>query len=365
MNDKNSWGSSDSTPYSDSNGPASPMRDSGTGTNAESSGKGTRTAIIVVAALAIIALIGGGAWALTGNKDSDESSSAEPNFHSQENNSEETTEETTSEKKSTPEEKAETIQAKGASTRPSTEEKCGTLANNLMDVPIGTLQLFCDGTWLYMAQKQSSNYGLFYWTDNEWKLYRSDNTTGDSVNQCYDKGKLDTAGAPKELTNQLQLCDAQQTQTPKVRDKPITAEEEFPPEDYWYGECDGSYVLIAESVIIPPQLIRFLSPTEYTRSTQAPRSSRAAHVVPCAAALKAALSMPSSTKPATAWTRSASSRLSTAAMPVPSITTRISLTPANPDSAFNSLSLPFCCVDSLPPLQHSVRPFDLSSTASI
>lgn len=121
-----------------------------------------------------------------------------------------------------------------------------------MDVPIGTLQLFCDGTWLYMAQKQSSNYGLFYWTDNEWKLYRSDNTTGDSVNQCYDKGKLDTAGAPKELTNQLQLCDAQQTQTPKVRDRPITAEEEFPPEDYWYGECDGRYVLIAESVIIPP-----------------------------------------------------------------------------------------------------------------
>ncbi len=121
-----------------------------------------------------------------------------------------------------------------------------------MDVPIGTLQLFCDGTWLYMAQKQSSNFGLFYWTDNEWKVYRSDNTTGDSVNQCYDKGKLDTAGAPKELTNQLQLCDAQQTQTPKVRDRPITAEEEFPPEDYWYGECDGSYVLIAESVIIPP-----------------------------------------------------------------------------------------------------------------
>ena len=71
MNDKNSWGSSDSTPYSDSNGPASPMQDSGTETNAESSGKGTRTAIIVVAALAIIALIGGGAWALTGNKDSD------------------------------------------------------------------------------------------------------------------------------------------------------------------------------------------------------------------------------------------------------------------------------------------------------
>ena len=121
-----------------------------------------------------------------------------------------------------------------------------------MDAPGDTLQLFCDGTWLYLAQKNSSNYGLFYWTDNEWKLYRSDNTTGDSVNQCYDKGKLDTAGAPKELTNQLQLCDSQATPTPKVRDKPITAEEEFPPEDYWYGECDGSYVLIAESVIIPP-----------------------------------------------------------------------------------------------------------------
>lgn len=252
MNDKNSWGPPDSTPLSDSNGPASPMQDSGTETNAESSGKGTRTAIIVVAALAIIALIGGGAWALTGNKDSDESSSAEPNFHSQENSSEETTEEATSEKESTPEKKAKTTQAKGASTGPSTEEKCGTLANNKMDAPGGTLQLFCDGTWQYLAQKNSSNYRLFYWTDNEWKLYRSDNTTGDSVNQCYDKGKLDKAGAPRELTNQLQLCDSQATPTPKVRDKPITAEEEFPPEDYWYGECDGSYVLIVESVIIPP-----------------------------------------------------------------------------------------------------------------
>ena len=228
------------------------MQDPRTGTSTESSGKGTRTAIIVVAALAIIALIGGGAWALTGNKDSDGSSSAEPNFHSQENSSEEATEEVTSEKDSTSEKKAASTQAKSASTGPSTEEKCGTLANKIMDAPSGTLQLFCDGTWLYLAQKQSSNYGLFYWTDNEWKLYRSDNTTGDSVNQCYDKGKLDTAGAPKELTNQLQLCDAQQTQTPKVRDRPITAEEEFPPEDYWYGECDGSYVLIAESVIIPP-----------------------------------------------------------------------------------------------------------------
>lgn len=228
------------------------MEDLGAGTSTGSSVKGTCTAIIVVAALAIIALIGSGAWALTGNKDSDDSSSAEPIFHSQENSSEETTEETTSEEESTPEKKAETTQATGAITGPSTEEKCGTLANDLMDVPIGTLQLFCDGAWLYMAQKQSSNYGLFYWTNNEWKLYRSDNTTGDSVNQCYDKGKLDTAGAPKELTNQLQLCDAQQTQTPKVRDRPISAEEEFPPKDYWYGECDGSYVLIVESVIIPP-----------------------------------------------------------------------------------------------------------------
>ena len=252
MNDKNSWGPPDSTPLSDSNGPASSMQDPGTGTSTESSSKGTRTAIIVVAALAIIALIGGGAWALTGNKDSDGSSSAEPNFHSQENSNEETTEGAASEEESTLEKKAASTQAKSASTGPSAEEKCGTLADDLMDVPIGTLQLFCDGTWLYMAQKQSSNYGLFYWTDNEWKLYRSDNTTGDSVNQCYDKGKLDTAGAPKQLTNQLQLCDSQSTPTPKVRDRPITAEEEFPPEDYWYGECDGSYVLIAESVIIPP-----------------------------------------------------------------------------------------------------------------
>ena len=182
MNDKNSWGPPDSTPLSDSNGPASSMQDPGTGTSTESSSKGTRTAIIVVAALAIIALIGGGAWALTGNKDSDGSSSAEPNFHSQENSSEETTEGAASEEESTLEKKAASTQAKSASTGPSAEEKCGTLADDLMDVPIGTLQLFCDGTWLYMAQKQSSNYGLFYWTDNEWKLYRSDNTTGDSVN---------------------------------------------------------------------------------------------------------------------------------------------------------------------------------------
>ena len=147
------------------------MEDPGAGTSTGSSGKGTCTAIIVVAALAIIALIGSGAWALTGNKDSDDSSSAEPNFYSQENSSEETTEETTSEEESTPEKKAETTQATGAITGPSTEEKCGTLANDLMDVPLGTLQLFCDGTWLYMAQKQSSNYGLFYWT---CLLYTSD-----------------------------------------------------------------------------------------------------------------------------------------------------------------------------------------------
>ena len=138
MNDKNSWGPPDSTPHSDSNGPASPVQDPSTGTSTESSGKGTRTAIIVVAALAIIALIGGGSWALTGNKDSDGSSSAEPNFHSQENSSEEAPEEMTSEKDSTSEKKAASTQAKSASTGPSTEEKCGTLANDIMDSPIGT-----------------------------------------------------------------------------------------------------------------------------------------------------------------------------------------------------------------------------------
>ena len=365
MNDKDSWGPRGSTPHSDSNGPASPMQDPSTGTSTESSGKGTRTAIIVVAALAIIALIGGGAWALTGNKDSDGSSSAEPNFHSQENSSEETTEGAASEEESTPEKKAASTQAKSASTGPSTEEKCGALANDIMDAPSGTLQLFCDGTWLYLAQKQSSNYGLFYWTDNEWKLYRSDNTTGDSVDQCYDKGKLDTAGAPKELTNQLPLCDAQQTQTPKVRDRPITAEEEFPPEDYWYGECDGSYVLIAESVIIPPATDPISEPYRVHKKHPGSKiipgsacSSLRSHVeggTVYAIVYEAGHSVEKVCELKAKYGGNARSLNNDADFS----------DPANPDSAFDSLSLPFCCVVSLHPLQRSVHPFDFSSTASI
>ena len=252
MNDKNSWGSSDSTPYSDSYESASPIQDPSTGTSTSSSGKGKRTAIIVVAVLAVIALISGGAWALMASKDSEDATGAEPGFQAQETSSEESANQAPREKESAPEKKPEAKPPRDTSDEPSTEEKCGTLANDIMNSPIGTLQLFCDGTWLYLAQKQSSNYGLFYWTDNDWKVYHTDSTTGDSVNSCYDKEKLDKAGAPKDLTNQLNLCEAQQTQTPKVRDKPITAEEEYPPEDYWYGECDGRYVLIAESVIIPP-----------------------------------------------------------------------------------------------------------------
>ena len=252
MNDKNSWGSSDSTPYSDSYESASPIQDPSTGTSTSSSGKGKRTAIIVVAVLAVIALISGGAWALMASKDSEDATGAEPGFQAQETSSEESATQAPREKESAPEKKPEAKPPRDTSDEPSTEEKCGTLANDIMNSPIGTLQLFCDGTWLYLAQKQSSNYGLFYWTDNDWKVYHTDSTTGDSVNSCYDKEKLDKAGAPKDLTNQLNLCEAQQTQTPKVRDKPITAEEEYPPEDYWYGECDGRYVLIAESVIIPP-----------------------------------------------------------------------------------------------------------------
>lgn len=252
MNDKNSWGSSDSTPYSDSYESASPVQDSGTGTNTNSSGKGKRTAIFVVAVLTVIALISGGAWALMASKDSENATGTEPGFQAQETSSEESANQAPREKESAPERKPEAKPPRDTSDEPSTEEKCGTLANDIMDSPIGTLQLFCDGTWLYLAQKQSSNYGLFYWTDNDWKVYHTDSTTGDSVNSCYDKEKLDKADAPKDLTNQLNLCEAQQTQTPKVRDKPITAEEEYPPEDYWYGECDGRYVLIAESVIIPP-----------------------------------------------------------------------------------------------------------------
>ena len=51
--------------------------------------------------------------------------------------------------------------------------------------------------------------------------------------------------------------------------------------------------------------------------------------IPCAPKSMARRSLPFTTTPDIAWTRSASSRLNTAAMPDPSITTQISLTPVN------------------------------------
>lgn len=239
MNDKNSWGSSDSTPYSDSNKSASPVQDSGTGANTSSSGKGKRTAIIVVAVLAVIALIAGITWAITSPGESDTASkSATASF--------------------TPETTPESAADQAAeNTTPATkkkytfvddpeytkQQKCGEMADAFRNKIINAMTIFCDDDWLLLAQENSSQYYLHSWAGNSWIPRDGDGEYADSHTDCYDRDKLLEGGFPEEYVDEIPLCSPQELEDAQQ-------EEELKPG--YLGElCDGSYILIVDSVLVP------------------------------------------------------------------------------------------------------------------
>lgn len=239
MNDKNSWGSSDSTPYSDSNESASPVQNPDTGTSTGSSGKGKRTAIIVVAVLAIVALIAGITWAITSLGDSGTASKSATASFAPETTPDPTAGQATESTTPTTKKKY-TIVDDPEYTK---QQKCGEMADNFRNEIANAVTIFCDDDWLLLTQKSGSQYYLYSWAGNSWIPQDGDGEYAGSYSDCYDRDKLLEDGFPEKYVADLHLCSPQELEDEQQK-------KELEPG--YLGElCDGSYILIVDSVLVP------------------------------------------------------------------------------------------------------------------
>ena len=221
---------------------------------AQGSGKGKRIAVVVGAIVAVLVLAGGITWAAVGFNDSDgednsaagaADSTTKESTPADETNEESTSSSTGSSAENTSESKS-SEPAKNATV--SREEKCGRYADGVADFPGELLKFYCDGTWLYVGQDGSSNYGLFYWANNDWKIYKSDGVEGEGSVECYDQQKLLNAGAPQELKSQLRMCSADSGSGQQANASGSGNSNA----GYANMRCDGRWIMIAETVLVPP-----------------------------------------------------------------------------------------------------------------
>ena len=128
----------------------------------------------------------------------------------------------------------------------SVDEKCDRYAAVATEYADQMLQKYCDSSWLFVAKEQSAIYDLFYWVSDGWKLYDPDGTMQQTNFGCYDIPSLKYAGAPQGLIEQLPACD-----TTEYSGEIYEADGGNTPDGGWGVRCDGRYILIVESVIVP------------------------------------------------------------------------------------------------------------------
>lgn len=259
MTNNNAWGQPEpSSPDPGSSGstqtwgapsPASPTQEP----NPESTGKGKRLAIIVVAVLAALALVGAGAWALLNEHDSTNdpgstlsAPASTPSGSAASEEASSTESEEVAEEKSKSEDKNA-----AAADAPTKYEKCNDFADKKLSSLTRPVKEYCDDSWLFAAEDGTSHFTLFYWTDNAWHKYKTDGTAWPSDIGCYDQDKLEEAGAPLPLLDKVLLCtDEGDTSTEAEEAEEDPAADEFAWAGDWNGKCDGRYILIIESALI-------------------------------------------------------------------------------------------------------------------
>lgn len=233
---QNSWGASDSQNRGQQPGGAygagGPNGRGGPGGGPGAAATGGSTLKIVAVSAAIIAVASGIAWAAfsaagsddadgsnnvaaatTTSSDAAESSATEPSA-SKSSTEPSTTSESTAESAAT----TQSSNSSSAATSPepivttntnsgiSEAEKCGPYADKLSDFPHKLLRLHCDGEWLYLAEKGTSNKGLFYWDDGGWQIFNMDGSIGPGNVSCYDPARLQEAGVPRSVQSELAEC---------------------------------------------------------------------------------------------------------------------------------------------------------------
>lgn len=256
MTNNNAWGQPEpSSPDSGSSGsaqtwgapsPASPTQEP----DPKSTGKGKRLAIIVVAVLAALALVGAGAWALLNNHDStDDPGSSLSAPASTPSGSAASKEASSTESEGVAEEKSKSEDKNAAAAdAPTKYEKCNDFADEKLSSLTRPVKEYCDDSWLFAGEDGTSNLTLFYWTDNAWHKYETDGRAWPSHIGCYDQDKLEEAGAPLPLLDKVALCTDEGDTSAEAEEDP--AADEFAWAGDWNGKCDGRYILIVESALI-------------------------------------------------------------------------------------------------------------------
>lgn len=214
--------------------------------SAHSTGAGARIALIVVAALAVIGLVGGGAWAVMRNAEPSDTEKPAPNFHALEATTEQVAE-------SVPpaEQPSATTPHSTQPAGPSEEEKCTSMAEAQLSQFRNPVVMYCDGSWLRAGEYRTDLVRLYTWADGGWQRYYTDGKTVVTNLSCYDRGTLEAQGAPAELLDQLLLCDG---------DAATSTAETTSSSGGWSEKCDGRYILIVESVLIPPNTEPYSAP---------------------------------------------------------------------------------------------------------
>lgn len=226
-----------------------------------SSRRNKRIVFLVISVLAVLALVGGLAWALVNRNDTNgaddpnepalaTSSEAKGNSHSEKGTASDKHEDNPKKGrgKETPRE-----ENNAESQELNKYEKCNEHADNKLSDLRSPVKIYCDDSWLFAGEDGTANLALFYWTNNAWHSYRTDRILSPSDMGCYDRSKLEDAGAPRRLLDEVLLCDDNadaKAESSKETTNKSGAEDEFAWAGGWDGKCDGRYILIVESVLI-------------------------------------------------------------------------------------------------------------------
>ncbi|MDK8846272.1 hypothetical protein QP888_07115 [Corynebacterium sp. MSK297] len=260
MTDRNSWGGQ---PRNDSWGAApgtAGHAGSGLAPRKETSA-GKRAGVIAVAIASVVALAGGLAWAAVAVSGGETESPDAVAVSSLSSTSSMPT--TSSPITSIPTIQSQPVESTAAASETlptksydslglgrmnavSVDEKCDRYAAVATEYADQMLQKYCDSSWLFVAKEQSAVYDLFYWVSDGWKLYDPDGTMQQTNFGCYDIPSLKYAGAPQGLIEQLPACD-----TTEYSGEIYEADGGNTLDGGWGVRCDGRYILIVESVIVP------------------------------------------------------------------------------------------------------------------
>lgn len=204
-----------------------------------SSASTKRSAVIIAGILGIIALTAGITWAIASPGNSDTASTSAAASFTPETTTEPADNQTA--ESTTPTTKKKYTIVEGPEY--TKKQKCGEKADHFRDQITNAMTIFCHDDWLLLARENSSHYYLYSWAGNSWIPHEADGEYADSHMDCYDRDKLLKDGLPEKYVDDVPLCSSQELESSQQ-------EEDLKP-GYLGDLCDGSYILIVDSVLVP------------------------------------------------------------------------------------------------------------------